>query len=113
MQVKQLQCSIHPNIVSNILNHYMRRPKSEDTVVGTLLGSVDGQMVDLQTCYSVPSELDKKGNIVLEEKYNKQMLAFHRKVNPKEDLVGLYVTGTEVDAFRLALFKYYKDMSKE
>jgi hypothetical protein len=26
MQLKQLQCCIHPTIVSNILDHYMRRP---------------------------------------------------------------------------------------
>jgi len=42
MQVKQLQCSIHTTIVSNILDHYMRKPEDETTVVGTLLGSVDG-----------------------------------------------------------------------
>jgi len=42
MQLKQLQCVIHPTIVSNILDHYMRRPQDEPNVVGTLLGSVDG-----------------------------------------------------------------------
>jgi hypothetical protein len=32
------------------------------------------------------------------------MLKFHRKVNPKEDLIGLYVSGQEIDATVLSLF---------
>ena len=94
MQVKQLQCSIHPTIVSNILDHYMRRPQDEQTVVGTLLGSVDGQIVDLQTCFSIPTQTEKKtSKVILDEQYLQKMLKFHRKVNPKEDLIGLYVSG--------------------
>jgi translation initiation factor 3 subunit F len=69
MQVKQLQCSIHPTIVSNILDHYMRRPQNEQTVVGTLLGSVDGQIVDLQTCFSIPTETNAKKNVVIDDQY--------------------------------------------
>jgi uncharacterized protein YcfJ len=55
--------------VANILDHHMRRPQDENTVVGTLLGSVDGQMVDLQTCFSVPTNIsvkDKKQNVIID-----------------------------------------------
>ena len=41
------------------------------------------------------------------------MLKFHRKVNPKEDLVGLYFSGTEIDKTALQLFTYYQRLSTE
>ncbi len=51
----------------------------------------DGQMVDIQTCFPVP--LEQQNGIVLDKDYNQKMLKFHRKVNPKEDLIGLYISG--------------------
>lgn len=108
-----MHCSIHPTIVSNILDHFLRRPQGENTVVGTLLGGVDGQLVDIQTCFSVPFEKEEKEGFVLDKDYLHKMLKFHRKVNPKEDLVGLYVSGDKIDATILALFNYYQQLSKE
>lgn len=116
MQVKQLQCSVHATIVSNILDHYMRRPQDEETVVGTLLGSVDGQIVDLQTCFSVPTavvEQEKKKELVIDQDYLQKMLKFHRKVNPKEDMVGFYVSGQEITKDVLTLFTFFQQLSKE
>ena len=107
LQVKQLHCSIHPTIVSNILDHFLRRPQGENTVVGTLLGGVDGQLVDIQTCFSVPLERDQDKSLSLDRDYLQKMLKFHRKVNPKEDLVGLYVSGENITAEILGLFQYY------
>ena len=69
MQVKQLQCSIHPTVVSNILDHFMRRPTNEKTVVGKILGSVDGQMVEIQTCFSVPLDRDDDKSVILDKEY--------------------------------------------
>jgi translation initiation factor 3 subunit F len=60
LSVKNLQCLIHPVIVSNILDHFLRRPESQKTVVGTLLGTLDGQVVDIQTCFSVPIEIEEQ-----------------------------------------------------
>lgn len=41
------------------------------------------------------------------------MLKFHRKVNPKEGLIGLYLSGQKMDKMAVELFKYYQDLSKE
>jgi hypothetical protein len=35
------------------------------------------------------------------------MIKFHRKVNPKEGLIGMYITGTEIDAETALLFQKY------
>lgn len=74
--------------------------------MGTLLGGVDGQLVDIQTCFSVPLEKDDQ-KYTMDKEYLQKMLKFNRKVNPKEDLVGLYVSGKKVDANFLALYEYY------
>jgi len=82
--------------VPNILDHYLRRPTDQKTVVGTILGSVDNTKVDITTCFSVPlSEEDEDGQkiFVLDKDYLAKMLKFYRKVNPKEGLIGLYLSG--------------------
>lgn len=90
----------------------MRRPAGEKTVVGTLLGSVDGQMVEIQTCFSVP--LDREdGSLIIDKEYLHKMLKFHRKVNPKEDLIGLYISGQDLDLTAVTLFQYYQTISKD
>ena len=71
----------------------MRRPAGETTVVGSLLGSVDGQIVEIQTSFSVPLENSSEKEIILDKEYLHKMLNFHRKINPKEDLIGLYISG--------------------
>lgn len=102
LHVKPLSCSIHPSIVSNILDHYMRRPKNQETVIGTLLGTVDGQKVDIQTNFAVPFEYmaDQKGSskeMLVDFEYAEKMLKFQKKVNPKEGLIGLYKSGVHID----------------
>jgi len=42
LNLNSLQCKIHPSVVPNVLNHYLRRPEKNEVVVGTLLGSKDG-----------------------------------------------------------------------
>lgn len=113
LQVKQLQCSIHPTIVSNILDHYMRRPTGENTVVGTLLGSVDGQLVEMQSCFSVPIDHEDDGSLSVDMEYQTKMLKFHRKVNPKEGLIGLYISGQSIDSTAVHLFQYYQSISRD
>jgi len=85
----------------------MRRPAGQNTVVGTLLGSVDGQIVEIQTCFSVPFNFDDDGSLLFDNDYQQKMIKFHRKVNPKEGLIGMYITGTEIDAETALLFQKY------
>jgi len=36
------------------------------------------------------------------------MLKFHRKVNPKEGLIGFYKTGQVIDEATIAMYSYYQ-----
>ena len=61
----------------------MRRPENQTTVVGTILGSVDGSRIDLQTCFPVPISLGKDGTIEFDTEYASKMLNFQRKIKMK------------------------------
>lgn len=93
--------------MSNILDHYLRRPEDQSTVIGTLLGSVDGSKVDIQTSFSCPLSLSSEGNIITDTEFTERMLKFHRKVNPKEGLIGFYMTGAVLDETTLNIYHYY------
>lgn len=41
------------------------------------------------------------------------MLKFHRKVNPKEGLIGFYKTGSEIDESTLAIYGYYLQLLRD
>lgn len=98
---------IHPTIVSNILDHYLRRPEDQSTVIGTLLGMVDGSKVDIQTSFSCPLSHTSDGRIITDTEFTERMLKFHRKVNPKEGLIGFYKTGSILDEETIAMYSYY------
>jgi len=38
-----------------------------------------------------------KPNLAISKDYQQKMLKFHRKVNPKEGLLGLYITSKDLD----------------
>lgn len=113
IHVKNLQCNIHPTIVPNVLDHFLRRPQDQSTVIGTLLGSVDGTRVDIQSSFACPLSFDSDGSIITDSEFTEKMLKFHRKVNAKEGLIGLYKTGTTIDEHTIALYEYYSKLIKD
>lgn len=88
------------------MDHNLRRPEDQSTVIGTLLGSVDGSKVDIQTSFACPLSL-KDGSIITDSEFTEKMLKFHRKVNPKEGLIGFYKTGSAIDESTVQIYQYY------
>ena len=41
------------------------------------------------------------------------MLKFQRKVNPKEGLIGFYMSGQQIDDAVIALYNYYQELIKD
>ena len=66
--------------MSNILDHYLRRPKEQKHVAGTLLGHADGNEIDIQTCFAVPLTFEKeqgeKMQVIIDQDYCQKMLKF-------------------------------------
>lgn len=79
MQLGTQNCLIHPAVVSNILDHYLRRPTDQKNVAGTLLGFADGNNIDIQNCFSVPLSFTKEKEVtttIIDKNYCQKMLKF-------------------------------------
>jgi translation initiation factor 3 subunit F len=45
---------VHPVVIFNILDHFIRRTEGQDRVIGTLLGvNVEGT-IEIRNCFPVP-----------------------------------------------------------
>ena len=90
----------------------MRRPENQTTVVGTILGSVDGSRIDIQTSFPVPFTLTENKEVEFDSEYATKMLNFQRKINRKESLIGFYSTGNQFDENTFLIFNYYCEQLK-
>lgn len=106
--------SVHPAALFSILDHFLRRndppapaakegedgaaapaaaeanPNSNakpNRVIGTLLGVVNDDEVEIRSCFAVPhNETDEQVQVDMD--YHKQMFELHSKVHPEEVIVG-------------------------
>ncbi len=113
LTVKSLHCVIHPNVAPNILDHYLRKPEDQDYAVGTILGTMDGTLINICSTFAVPQYKDKDGVPIIDSNYQEKMLKFYRKVNPKEGLLGLYISAKNLDEYGMSLLDYYSRLFKE
>ncbi|XP_050212027.1 eukaryotic translation initiation factor 3 subunit F [Mercurialis annua] len=102
-----LSAKVHPLVIFNICDCYVRRPDQADRVIGTLLGSVlpDGS-VDVRNSYAVPHN-ESSDQVALDIDYHHNMLLSHQKVNPKEVIVGWYSTGLGVNGGSALIHEFY------
>lgn len=78
---------MHPVALFSVLDHYLRRTKDEDRVIGTLLGTRVDNTVEIKTSFAVPyKESDEQVQVDFE--YLKQTFELHQKVNSREIIVG-------------------------
>lgn len=77
-------------------------------MIGTLLGTVDGKIIDISNSFPMKfetsmSEADKEEGIKAELKfqfdteYLMKMIDFHKKVNDLEKVLGVYISSTNLD----------------
>ncbi|KAK6254403.1 JAB1/MPN/MOV34 metalloenzyme domain - like 8 [Theobroma cacao] len=102
-----LSAKVHPLVILNICDCYVRRPDQAERVIGTLLGSVlpDGT-VDVCNSYAVP-HTESSEQVALDIEYHHNMFVSHQKVNPKEVIVGWYSTGLGVRGGSALIHDFY------
>lgn len=61
----------------------------------------------------MPLDQNEDEGIIIDKEYLNKMLKFHRKVNPKEGLLGFYISGSSIDQTAVMLFKFYQDLSRD
>ncbi|XP_049403114.1 eukaryotic translation initiation factor 3 subunit F [Solanum stenotomum] len=102
-----LSAKVHPLVIFNICDCFVRRPDQAERIIGTLLGSVlpDGT-VDVRNCYAVPHS-ESQDQVALDIDYHHNMLSSHQKVNPKEVIVGWFSTGFGVSGGSALIQEFY------
>lgn len=106
------RCLIHPVVVFNILDHYIRRTDS-DRVIGALLGNIneDTGIVEIRNCFPIPHSEGEQTSMNID--YHRKMIELHRKMSPEDIVVGWYTTGDEIRPSAVLFQKFFwKEMNQ-
>ncbi|KAL5487681.1 hypothetical protein ACEPAI_5789 [Sanghuangporus weigelae] len=96
---------VHPVVLFNILDHYLRRKDSQERVIGTLLGIRTETEIEVHNCFAVlHSETTEQ--VAVDQDYHRTVYDLHHKVHPKEVIVGWYSTGSNLNTYS-ALIQYF------
>jgi len=87
---------LHPVVVFSILDAYKRRNDGQDRVLGTLLGERRGNEVFITNAFRVPHG-EEGDQVALDIDYHRTMLELHTRVNPDEQVIGWFSTGTKIN----------------
>lgn len=87
-------CRLRPTVLFAIADHFTRRQEEQGRVIGTLLGSVTDGVVDIANAFPVPHSEAEQATI--DSDFNATMYGLHKKVHPKQVVVGWYSTGAEL-----------------
>lgn len=103
-----LTVKVHPTVLFQIVNAYERRNLDRHSILGTLLGTIDKNSVEVSNCFVVPhsiSEVD--GTVSIEMHWADTMYKLNKQVHPTEVIVGWWTTGYEVNAIAVPVNDYY------
>jgi len=92
----------------NLLEHSQKKEQEHaPVVIGTLLGTSDGKMIDISNCFPMTlmnqardndnQENDGDLELAFDTDYVKKMIKFHKTVNDKESFLGCYISTTNLD----------------
>ncbi|ERN04207.1 eukaryotic translation initiation factor 3 subunit F [Amborella trichopoda] len=102
-----LSAKIHPIVLFNICDSFLRRQDQAERVIGTLLGSISADgTVDIRNSYCVPHN-ESSDQVAVDIEYHHSMLVSHQRVNPKEVIVGWYSTGSGVSGGSALIHEFY------
>ena len=89
--------TVHPVALFSILDHYLRRTDAQERVIGTLLGTrSDTGEIDVRSSFPVlHSETSEQ--VAVDMEYHRNMYELHHKVNPKEVIVGWFVSDYDLE----------------
>jgi len=105
----QVSVKVHPVVIFNILDHYVRKPENLERVVGTLLGvNVDGA-IEIRNCFPVPH--DESEQVAVDMEFHRNMCDLHQRTAPKEVIVGWYATGLDINENSVIINDFYTNAS--
>jgi len=107
-----IRVNVHPVVLFQIADAYERRTMGSDRVIGTLVGSVDKQCVEVTNCFCVPHK-EYEDRVEVELQYAQDMYELNKKVAPGETLVGWFATGGDITSHSALIHDYYAREAKD
>jgi len=108
-----IRVKVHPVVLFQIADAYERRDMEKFRVIGTLLGSIDKQTVEVKNCYCVPHK-DHNDRVEIDIVYNQDMMVSPSyQVCPDQKVVGWFSTGVEVMPHSSNIHDYYSRETKD
>eukprot|EP00884_Botryococcus_braunii_P007735 jgi/Botrbrau1/16963/Bobra.49_2s0025.1 len=101
-----ISVKVHPLVLLNICDAYIRRNENQVRVIGTLLGTAVDNVVEVKNCYAVPHN-ENSDQVALDINHHRTLYDLHHKVNPKEQIVGWYSTGLGVSGSDALIQDFY------
>jgi len=101
---------VHPNVIFNVCDSYVRRNDNVERVIGTLLGHYDAKTNSLEVTnsYAVPHNVQQStGQVLLDVEFHRAMIELHARVNPKEIVIGWYSTGDGIVPASSLIHEFY------
>eukprot|EP01088_Endostelium_zonatum_P003113 TRINITY_DN1418_c0_g1_i1.p1 TRINITY_DN1418_c0_g1~~TRINITY_DN1418_c0_g1_i1.p1 ORF type:complete len:313 (-),score=74.65 TRINITY_DN1418_c0_g1_i1:42-980(-) len=100
------KCKIHPLVVLEILDQFVRT-EDQERVIGTLLGvNVDG-VIEARSSYPVPYTTNDEDVMEPNVDFHRKMYQNKLRTNPQELIVGWYSTGDQIDTNSVSLHDFY------
>nr|QBH74204.1 eukaryotic translation initiation factor 3 subunit F [Isotomurus palustris] len=106
--VLNLTVKVHPVVLFQIVNAYERRNLDRNAILGTLLGTIDKNSVEVTNCFVVPHSISPNdGTVSIEMHIADTMYKLNKQVHPSEVIVGWWATGFEVTSIAVPINDYY------
>eukprot|EP00271_Cylindrocystis_brebissonii_P011280 TRINITY_DN28408_c0_g1_i1.p1 TRINITY_DN28408_c0_g1~~TRINITY_DN28408_c0_g1_i1.p1 ORF type:complete len:290 (-),score=56.98 TRINITY_DN28408_c0_g1_i1:296-1165(-) len=98
---------IHPVVIFNVCDCYIRRNEGQERVIGTLLGSIgaDG-VVEVKNSFAVPHN-ESSDQVAVDIDFHRTMFELNQRVNPKEVIVGWYSSGSGLSGSDALIQDFY------
>jgi len=109
----------------NLLEHSQKKEMDNNNasvVIGALLGTVDGKMIDISNCFPMTITQKSQGEdegygaagpeLIFDTEYVKKMIKFYKTVNEQENIVGAYISSTNLDKQSMTIIQYFISLFK-
>jgi len=101
-----INVKVHPVVLLQICDSYIRRGEKQDRVIGTLLGTVAEGTVHVSRCFVVP-HTETMDQVAVDIVHHKTMNELHQKVAPSQTIVGWFSTGSDVNNSDALIQEHY------
>jgi len=112
MATVNLVVKVHPVVLFSIADSHERRNADSHRVIGTLVGSVDKQSIEVTNCFCIPHK-EYEERVEADIVYAQEMFELNKKVAPHEALVGWFATGSDITSHSALIHDYYARETKD